>query len=173
MMDLKWFLFSFEGRVNRKPFWIFNIVVSIFGIILNLLFGIDIFLEHSDTKAIIFYLIFLWPGLAVQAKRWHDRNKSALWILIELVPIIGGIWALIEIGVKEGTKGANRFGNDPLGHEISDDNKLIVKPIDTAPISEGDIGKRLKEAVIVVLVTLSVIFLVVLGTWIYLSYIKR
>ena len=89
------------------------------------------------------------------------------------MPIIGPLWLLIEIGIKTGTKGKNRFGNDPLGYETSDDYTPIVKPIDTSPISESDMGKRLKEAVIVVLVTLSVIFLVVLGTWIYLSYIKR
>ncbi|WP_435050934.1 DUF805 domain-containing protein [Desulfosarcina widdelii] len=25
--------------------------------------------------------------------RWHDRDKSGLWILIKIVPIIGLLWA--------------------------------------------------------------------------------
>ncbi|OAD23398.1 membrane protein containing DUF805 [Candidatus Thiomargarita nelsonii] len=65
---------------------------------------------------IIAPLILLWPGLATQVKRWHDRNKSGWWVLINLIPIIGWIWALIEVGFLPGTKGNNRFGSDPLGH---------------------------------------------------------
>ncbi|TGR16409.1 DUF805 domain-containing protein, partial [Mesorhizobium sp. M8A.F.Ca.ET.197.01.1.1] len=48
------------------------------------------------------------------AKRWHDRNKSGWWTLIGLIPIIGGIWLLIELGILEGTRGANQYGPDPL-----------------------------------------------------------
>ena len=51
LMDWKWFLFSFKGRINRKPFWIFNIVVAIFGIIISLIFGIDIITEDFDAKS--------------------------------------------------------------------------------------------------------------------------
>ena len=36
-------------------------------------------------------------------------------MLIDLVPVIGGLWALIETGFLKGTAGPNRFGNDPLG----------------------------------------------------------
>ena len=52
--------------------------------------------------------------MAIQAKRWHDHDKSALWLLINLIPYIGPVWALIENGFKPGTSGANRFGTDPL-----------------------------------------------------------
>lgn len=53
-------------------------------------------------------------ALAVGVKRWHDRNKSAWWILIALIPYIGGIWILIECGCLRGTLGPNRFGGDPI-----------------------------------------------------------
>jgi uncharacterized membrane protein YhaH (DUF805 family) len=56
----------------------------------------------------------IWSGLALAAKRWHDRDKSAWWILITFVPVIGGFWALIENGFLKGTEGPNRFGADPL-----------------------------------------------------------
>ncbi|MBV7329929.1 DUF805 domain-containing protein [Chloroflexi bacterium TSY] len=55
----------------------------------------------------------LWPNLAVSAKRWHDRDKSGWWSLIVLIPIIGVIWMLIEVGFLEGTNGPNRFGPEP------------------------------------------------------------
>jgi uncharacterized membrane protein YhaH (DUF805 family) len=53
-------------------------------------------------------------GLAVQIKRWHDRNKSGWWVLISLIPLIGPIWAIIETGFLPGTPGPNDHGPDPL-----------------------------------------------------------
>ncbi|MBF0560714.1 MAG: DUF805 domain-containing protein [Alphaproteobacteria bacterium] len=60
-----------------------------------------------------FFLNF-WMGLCVTIKRYHDRNKSGWWILIQLVPLVGPIWYLIDVGFLRGTSGDNRFGPDPL-----------------------------------------------------------
>ena len=51
--------------------------------------------------------------LAVLIKRWHDRNKSGFWLLINLLPVIGQVWMVIELGVLPGTPGTNRFGPSP------------------------------------------------------------
>jgi uncharacterized membrane protein YhaH (DUF805 family) len=59
-------------------------------------------------------LLVIWPSLAVSIKRWHDRGKSGWWVLIALVPLIGGLWALIETGFLPGTSGTNQYGPDPL-----------------------------------------------------------
>jgi uncharacterized membrane protein YhaH (DUF805 family) len=64
-----------------------------------------------DSKGLVFDFIVVWPSVAVQIKRWHDRNKSAWWVFISLVPIIGGIWAIIETVFLKGTQGKNRFGS--------------------------------------------------------------
>ncbi|MGQ0485996.1 MAG: DUF805 domain-containing protein [Hyphomicrobiales bacterium] len=63
---------------------------------------------------IILVVVFLWPTLAIYAKRWHDRGKSGWWMLIILIPLIGPIWVLIELGFLRGTKGPNHYGPDPL-----------------------------------------------------------
>jgi uncharacterized membrane protein YhaH (DUF805 family) len=60
------------------------------------------------------YVVMVWVGLAAGVKRWHDRNKSGWWILIALVPVIGGLWYLIECGFLPGTAGPNTYGPDPL-----------------------------------------------------------
>ena len=52
------------------------------------------------------------PNLAVNVRRLHDQDKSGWWILISLVPLIGGIWLLVLYFI-EGTRGPNRFGPDP------------------------------------------------------------
>ncbi len=112
-MDFKWFLLSFQGRINRKPFWLYALAVFLIS------FSISFIMTSAGSSdpnvaSLILTLLFIWPNLAVQAKRWHDRDKSAWWVLINLVPIIGPIYALVVTGFLPGTSGDNRFGANPL-----------------------------------------------------------
>jgi len=109
-----WFLFSFKGRISRKPFWIFNLIVFIGGILLGMFTDFSGDVNEMSKPQLMFMIWVLWPSMAVQAKRWHDVDKSALWIFINLIPLIGPIWALVENGFIRGTCGPNRFGPDPL-----------------------------------------------------------
>jgi uncharacterized membrane protein YhaH (DUF805 family) len=126
---------SFEGRIPRKTFWLGFLVLLIVSWILQFvlfaIFGVSMMpdanltpeqqlaeLEQMTSRMMLplglLLLITLWPSLAVYTKRWHDRNKSGWWSLILFVPIIGGIWMLIELGFLRGTEGANRYGPDPI-----------------------------------------------------------
>ena len=58
-------------------------------------------------------VVLFASSLAVCAKRWHDRSKSAWWSLIGFVPAVGALWLIIELGFLDGTRGRNRFGPDP------------------------------------------------------------
>ena len=132
-MDWKYLFTSFEGRINRKPFWLSLlalvvvewIVILVFGMILgtSMMGSFDPNMPPDEAasaamKAMIPFwivgLLFLYPALAIYAKRWHDRGKSGWWTLIILVPLIGSIWFLVECGFLRGTEGPNQFGNDPL-----------------------------------------------------------
>lgn len=62
-----------------------------------------------------YFVVIMWIGLALQIKRWHDRDKSGVWVLIGFIPLVGAIWALIECGFMDGTMGPNRFGPSPKG----------------------------------------------------------
>lgn len=112
-MDYKWMLFSFEGRLNRKPFWLYILAWVVLVFVVELLTG-DMSGQDVSIPTTIVVLLGIWPNLAVQAKRWHDTDRSGWWILIGLVPLIGGLWALIVTGFFKGTPGDNRFGPDPL-----------------------------------------------------------
>ena len=64
------------------------------GLLLHALLGIArVPLEDAETAV---NLALLWPTIAVAAKRWHDRDKSAWWLLIVLLPLLGLIWMLVE-----------------------------------------------------------------------------
>ena len=62
---------------------------------------------------ILLYIPMIWIGLALQVKRWHDRDKSGAYVFVNLIPLAGPIWAFIEAGCLRGTVGQNRFGGDP------------------------------------------------------------
>ncbi len=101
--------FSFQGRLSRKPYWLF---VSIpLGVVNRL----DRFLISTPGLlwlGLIVSLCALWPALAAMTKRLHDRDKSAWWLLLLLVPVIGWLWLIIELAFFRGTNGENRFGGD-------------------------------------------------------------
>ena len=119
-MNAVWFLFSYKGRISRKQYWFFYLVVFLGAFILSAFTGISSNIYEISTPQLMFMLWILWPSLAVQAKRWHDQDKSALWLLINFIPIAGPIWSMFQNGFIPGTPGPNRFGPDPL--EIQKEN---------------------------------------------------
>ena len=72
------------------------------------------------SLGIPFIILMIWslatliPNLAVAVRRMHDQDKSGWWVLIGLVPLIGGIWLLV-LYLTGGTPGPNRYGPDPKG----------------------------------------------------------
>lgn len=113
-MDFKQFYLSPQGRANRKQFWLWLVLpLTAIGILLAIL---DVATGKYDPElgiglfSSIFALVLLIPSVIVYIKRFHDRDKSGWWVLIALIPIIGAIWLLIELGFLKGTPGPNRFG---------------------------------------------------------------
>ena len=112
-------LFLFKGRINRAKYWLIQLLMLV--TILSLfIFGLSTGGSSNDPDVgrivivVLFGIIFSWINLAIRIKRWHDRDRSGWWIFIELVPLIGAIWAFVELGCLKGTAGENRFGPDPL-----------------------------------------------------------
>ena len=105
---------NFEGRAYRTEYWLwvlFTVIGSLAtGIIDAAVFGYS----PGGVSPLngIFDLITLIPSLAVAARRMHDMDRTAWWLLL-LLTGIGGIVLLIWF-CFEGTHGPNRFGPDPL-----------------------------------------------------------
>ncbi len=60
----------------------------------------------------LYGLAVLVPGLAVCVRRLHDIGKSGWWVLIGLVPVIGGIWLLVLMCL-DGEPKENQWGANP------------------------------------------------------------
>ena len=115
-MDWKYLFTSLEGRIGRQSFWMGVIafaVVAIIATVLDMVIGTRMS-NGLGVIGLIVDIVFIYPAIMLYAKRWHDRGKSGWWTLIGLVPIIGGIWLLVELGFLKGTSGQNQYGPDPL-----------------------------------------------------------
>lgn len=100
---------EFEGRARRAEYWTFWFINSCITLGLRLLgMASPIFI----VILAIYALIILIPSLAVLVRRLHDTGRSGLWILISLVPIIGGIW-LFVLTVIDSHEGSNEYGQCP------------------------------------------------------------
>jgi uncharacterized membrane protein YhaH (DUF805 family) len=117
-MDLKQFYLSPQGRVGRQDWWLkyalVFVIISVLASVLDASLGLIDPERGYGPISIVALLVMIYPAIIVNIKRYHDRNKSGWWILIALIPIVGPIWQLIELGFLRGTTGQNRFGADPV-----------------------------------------------------------
>lgn len=120
-MDIMHLLFSFQGRIRRLHYWLAVICVGVVvGVIVSVLTPMSGIAQGSPNPIFlgligIIYIVDIYIGLALGAKRCHDRDKSAWFLAIGLIPLIGAIWLFIELGILDGTQGPNRFGPSPKG----------------------------------------------------------
>ena len=56
--------------------------------------------------------LFLIPSAAVLVRRLHDTERSAWWLLIALIPVIGAIALLVFLCI-DSSLGENRYGANP------------------------------------------------------------
>ncbi|MCK6265264.1 DUF805 domain-containing protein [Vibrio sp. ZSDE26] len=139
-MSIKQLLFSFEGRVGRKTYWIWNALY--YAVIVGFAAGANVlFPAMAHIILPVFLLIVLVPDLAITAKRWHDRGKSSWWLLLNVPLVFGrmavpagdptglaqtstiemlisvaalicGTWILVECGFMKGEVTSNQYGDE-------------------------------------------------------------
>ena len=103
-------LFSFRGRIARGTFWGGWLLLGLAFYVLYTFLKTD----FGERSTLVLYPFFFWIALALGAKRMRDRGRSPWWLLAALVPILGPLWLLIELGFRRGTPGENQYGPDPL-----------------------------------------------------------
>ena len=76
---------NFSGRAQRSEFWWFTLFSFVLQAILN----------FAPVVGWIFSLAVLLPSLAVTARRLHDTGRSAWWLIIYPILIIGWIIGVV------------------------------------------------------------------------------
>ena len=116
---------DFSGRSRRKEFWMFQLLNMLVICALAVILAGSAFSEGEWTsmQIVALGLLGLWmlgvliPSLAVQVRRFHDQDKSGWFVLLGFIPYLGGL-ILFVFMLFEGTRGPNRFGDDPKATEI-------------------------------------------------------
>ena len=116
---IKNLLFTFEGRISRKQFWINGTLPVLFTLTLP---SIGLTLMPQAGPQVLGYLLCLplsWISLALLIKRLHDLDKSGWFSAIGIIPIIGTAIVAYFAWFQKGTAGPNRFGDDPLNNKTT------------------------------------------------------
>lgn len=82
---------DFAGRATRTQFWMFNLFVFIIAFVISFIGG----LINLPILSVIVMLAFLLPSLGISVRRVRDLGISGWFILIALIPVIGGIALLV------------------------------------------------------------------------------
>ena len=112
---------DFQGRARRQEYWMWFLFVFMVAVVLEaVIFAAggprsgNAIVTVFGLVLLVFELAVLIPTLAVGFRRLHDTNRSAWWMLISFVPLIGGV-VLLVFYCLDGTPGPNKFGPDPKG----------------------------------------------------------
>lgn len=111
---------QFSGRSRRKEYWFFILFNAIIAIILAVIDNATGNYEAETGAGLlggIYGLAVLIPTIAVSVRRLHDTDRSGWWLLLALIPVIGGLILLyfmfIDSMAEENQYGANpKAAND-------------------------------------------------------------
>ena len=94
-------LFSFQGRLRRRDWWLFGILLALGGWVVSSVamatMGVSMMAllpmgasgSAADIAGVLtkvieiqcaIFVVLLWPGLAIGVKRLHDRNRPG-WLI--------------------------------------------------------------------------------------------
>ncbi len=153
--------FNTTGRMGRLDFLIYSIPFAIFE---TIVFSLAYFVSPFF---LLLLLLELYPGMAVIIKRFHDMKISALgavgvalltvfilfvlylnpesifWLcLFDLYIIVLLYWMYIV----KGTKGANKYGPNPIKKEEKKQNKKVpAKKVLKTQLKEKKLVKNSKN----------------------------
>ena len=105
----------FSGRARRMEYWmfiLFNIIITVVLALIDYLTGTFSPRAGIGLLGGLYALAVLIPSLAVTVRRLHDTDRTGWWILIGLIPVIGGIVLLIFM-LLDSQSDANRYGPNP------------------------------------------------------------
>ena len=109
--------FIIKGRASRSEYWFLQLLFT------PLAMYVGFWSDPVSTGTIdppplyilstIIVLFLFIPSITSQIRRFHDKDKSGWFILINIIPLVGWLIALVML-LDKGTPGKNRFGEYPL-----------------------------------------------------------
>lgn len=122
-------VFSFSGRIGRLRFLAYSVVwsLAIWGVLFVLSFVVGMITTVLGPLAatglfvalgFLVYVLILIPIFVLAVRRLNDMNQSGwLSLLILLFPLYPIFWLVLVF--TPGTKGANRYGPEPVENSVA------------------------------------------------------
>src|SRR3954453_6336814 len=121
-----------RGRITRRTFWLSYVLpiflLGILASVADLVLGFATRTTATSGSAygqmglisVVVSLLTLVPSISPTAPRLHDQDRSALWLLFALIPLVGWLVLLVLNGFVAGTPGPNRYGPPAGGPQFSE-----------------------------------------------------
>ena len=120
---------NFNGRAQRKEYWmflLFNMIFAAIAAVADNIFGTTFTVgsDYYETSMgygwiyLLYMLAVIIPSIAVFVRRMHDIGKSGWGFLISLIPCIGAIWLLV-LTCTDSNPGDNKYGSSPKGSTVA------------------------------------------------------
>lgn len=83
---------SFDGRINRQPYWIGTIILAVVNLVISFVVGslLGVSITAPDFRfklvSLVLTVLFLYPAAALMVKRLHDRDRPAWLAALFLAP---------------------------------------------------------------------------------------
>ena len=122
LLSIVTMLFSPGGRIARRGFCAGMIAVTA----VIALAEPPLADGGGPWAAILIFLPCYWAYFSLMSRRCHDTGRSALWLMILAVPLLGFAWLVAVLFFRRGDPGANPYGPDP--HSPTPDY-LVVKAV--------------------------------------------
>lgn len=120
---------DFRGRSRRAEYWWFTLAMFCWSILeqitVEVLRSVTVLGLLAALAVFVVSIALVVPSLAVSFRRLHDIDRSAWWLLIILIPLLGLIVLLVWLATP-GTPGPNRFGPDPIATEAEPEAAPLV-----------------------------------------------
>ncbi|MBE6080704.1 MAG: DUF805 domain-containing protein [Veillonella sp.] len=104
--------FTIQGRATRGEYWKFSLVHYVIVIVAALIGAILDSSEIVDGVLSLLSIVLFMPSLAVMVRRLHDTNRSAWWLILILIPVIGTIAGIVLMLLKSNPL-PNKYGPLP------------------------------------------------------------
>ena len=122
---------NFQGRARRAEYWNFTLCNFLITLVLYIPIFLSIGTNPTEAPGAMFWIFYgllmiyslavLLPSLGVAVRRLHDVGKSGWFLLLGLIPIVGGIILLVFM-VTDSQPHENQWGKNPKNdfNELND-----------------------------------------------------